>query len=74
VGRIGGRWRKGRIADVKTVQARLQHASAKTTLGTYGHPWPDRDESTRAAVEAVLATRREALNPADSVRTTAGLR
>jgi integrase len=41
--------------DVKTVQARLRHASAKTTLDTYGHIWPDRDESTRAAVDAVLA-------------------
>jgi integrase len=41
-------------ADVKTVQARLRHASAKTTLGTYGHIWPGRDESTRAAVDAVL--------------------
>lgn len=30
-------------ADVKTVQARLRHASAKTTLDTYGHLWPDRD-------------------------------
>jgi integrase len=41
--------------DVKTVQARLRHARAKTTLDTYGHIWPDRDESTRAAVDAVLA-------------------
>ena len=41
-------------ADVKTVQARLRHASAKTTLDTYGHIWPNRDESTRAAVDAVL--------------------
>ena len=41
-------------ADVKTVQARLRHASAKTTLDTYGHLWPDRDESTRATVDAVL--------------------
>jgi integrase len=46
-------------ADVKTVQARLRHASAKTTLDTYGHIWPDRDESTRAAVEAVLSVRTE---------------
>ncbi|MFI0482235.1 tyrosine-type recombinase/integrase [Actinomadura sp. 9N215] len=46
-------------ADVKTVQARLRHASAKTTLDTYGHIWPDRDESTRAAVEAVLVERAE---------------
>lgn len=41
-------------ADVKTVQARLRHASAKTTLDTYGHIWPDRDESTRTAVDAVI--------------------
>lgn len=39
-------------ADVKVVQARLRHASAKTTLDTYGHLWPDADESTRAAVGA----------------------
>jgi integrase len=46
-------------ADVKTVQARLRHASAKTTLDTYAHLWPDRDESTRAAVDAVLTARTE---------------
>jgi integrase len=55
-------------ADVKTVQARLRHASATTTLNCYGHLWPDRDESTRAAVAAVLADR------ADSLRTAAGPR
>jgi integrase len=48
------------------VQARLRHASAKTTLDTYGHLWPDADESTRAAVGAVLTAR------ADSLRTDAG--
>ena len=46
-------------ADVKEVQARLRHASAKTTLDTYGHLWPDRDDSTRAAVEAVFTARAE---------------
>ncbi|MDP9398375.1 MAG: tyrosine-type recombinase/integrase [Actinomycetota bacterium] len=46
-------------ADVKVVQARLRHASAKTTLDTYGHLWPDSDESTRAAVAAVLVARRQ---------------
>lgn len=46
-------------ADVKTVQARLRHASAVTTLDTYGHLWPDRDESTRTAVEAVFLARTE---------------
>lgn len=44
-------------ADVKVVQARVRHASAKTTLDCYGHLWPDADESTRAAVGAVLAAR-----------------
>jgi integrase len=54
-------------ADVKVVQARLRHASAKTTLDTYGHLWPDKDESTRVAVDAVLRKR------ADSLRTGGGV-
>ncbi|MGO9552819.1 tyrosine-type recombinase/integrase [Mycobacterium sp.] len=44
-------------ADIKTVQARMRHALAKTTLDTYGHLWPDADESTRAAVGKVIADR-----------------
>jgi len=56
-------------ADVKTVQARLRHASAKTTLDTYGHIWPDRDESTRAAVDAVITARTEqGRNRGDTIR------
>jgi integrase len=47
--------------DVKVVQHRLRHASAKTTLDTYGHLWPDSDESARAAVAAVLAARGDSL-------------
>jgi integrase len=46
-------------ADVKTVQARPRQASAKTTLGTHRHIWPGRDESTRAAVDAVITVRAE---------------
>jgi integrase len=46
-------------ADVKTVQTRLRHASASTTLDVYGHMFPDRDESTRAAVEAVFLDQME---------------
>ncbi|MDQ3504259.1 MAG: site-specific integrase [Actinomycetota bacterium] len=53
-------------ADVKTVQTRLHHASAVTTLGIYVHMWPDRDESTRATISGVLAAR------ADWVRTRTG--
>jgi integrase len=52
--------------DVKVVQARLRHASAKTTLDTYGHLWPDSDESARAAVARVFSER-----PADRGRTDA---
>ena len=44
-------------ADIKTVQARLRHASATTTLDTYSHLWPDADESTRSAISAVITAR-----------------
>ena len=54
-------------ADVKVVQKRLRHASAKTTLDTYAHLWPDSDDSTRAAIDVVMAARAEIL--ADSPRT-----
>lgn len=52
--------------DVKVVQARLRHGSAKTTLDTYGHLWPDSDDSTRAAINSVIAARSEA--PAANLR------
>ncbi|PKQ21741.1 MAG: hypothetical protein CVT65_16985 [Actinobacteria bacterium HGW-Actinobacteria-5] len=52
--------------DVKIVRTRLRHASAVTTLNTYGHMFPDKDESARAAVAAALAARTDS---ADSVRT-----
>lgn len=44
-------------ADVKVVQSRVRHASASTTLDTYGHMWPDQDETTRSAVEAEMNRR-----------------
>ena len=56
--------------DVKVVQTRLRHASAKTTLDTYGHLWPDSDDSTRAAIDAVMTARSG--NSADFLRTEAG--
>ena len=52
-------------ADVKVVQARLRHASAMTTLDTYGHLWPDSDDTTRAAIEAVMAARADYLRTAE---------
>ena len=57
-------------ADVKIVQARMRHASAAVTLNTYAHLWPDSDDSTRVAVDKVLAAR--AANPADFLRTRGG--
>jgi hypothetical protein len=52
--------------DVKVVQHRLRHGSAKTTLDTYGDMWPDSDESARAAVGAVLAARGDSSGTADA--------
>jgi hypothetical protein len=43
----------------------MRHASARTTLDTYSHLWPDADESTRTAVGAVITAR------IDSVETAA---
>lgn len=43
--------------DVKVVQKCLRHSSAKTTLDTYGHMWPDKEESARAAVAEVFKAR-----------------
>jgi integrase len=57
-------------ADVKTVQARLRHGSATTTLNTYSHLWPNKDESTKAIVDSVIKARFE--GPADSSRTARG--
>lgn len=40
--------------SVKVLQARLGHASAKESLDTYSHLWPDSEDRTRAAVDSVL--------------------
>jgi integrase len=40
--------------SVKTVQARLGHASAAETLDTYSHMWPDAEDRTRDAIDEVL--------------------
>lgn len=40
--------------SVKTVQRRLGHATAAETLDTYSHLWPDSDDRTRDAVDAIL--------------------
>ncbi len=50
-------------ASVKVLQARLGHASAKTSLDTYGHLFPDEEDRTRAAIDLALGA------AADSLRT-----
>jgi integrase len=55
--------------SVKVVQVRLGHASAKTTLDTYGHLWPDDEDRTRSAVDSLLGA--QLRNPADFSRTFA---
>ncbi|MEO0493460.1 MAG: site-specific integrase [Actinomycetota bacterium] len=41
--------------SVKTVQARMGHATAAETLGTYAALWPTADDSTRSAVSSAFA-------------------
>lgn len=53
--------------DIKTVQTRVRHASATTTLGVYGHMFPDADERTRGALEPLFSR-------ADYLRTPAVLK
>lgn len=57
--------------SVKTVQARLGHKSAEETLNTYSHLWPDSDDRSREAVDAVFRTEsaEQSRNFADSHRT-----
>jgi integrase len=53
-----------------SLQARMRHSSARTTLDTYGHLWPDADESTRSAVGVVIAERMDSVSStADQLRT-----
>jgi integrase len=60
--------------DVKAVQARMRHSSAKTTLDVYGHMWPDKDETTRAAIGGVIAARvaSSSEDPAGALRAKPG--
>ena len=56
-------------ANIKVVQARMRHATAKTTLDTYGHLWPDTDESTRKVIAGVITERMDSLSTAYPLRT-----
>jgi len=53
---------------VKTVQARLGHATAAETLDTYSRLWPDSDDRTRDAVDVVLGALADSLRTDDAAR------
>lgn len=44
---------------MKTVQARLGHASATETLNTCAHLWPNSDSGTRSVLDAEMKLARE---------------
>jgi hypothetical protein len=46
--------------DVKRVQALLRHASAKRTLDTYGHLFPNQDDAVRVKLGTMYASQPEA--------------
>jgi integrase len=54
--------------SVKTVQARLGHATAAETLDTYSHLWPDSDDRTRDAVDVVLGSAADSLRTEEAAR------
>lgn len=47
-------------ASIKAVQQFLGHASAKVTLDTYGHLFPDDEDRTRNAIENIFSARKTA--------------
>jgi hypothetical protein len=68
------------VAAIRSASARIsagsrlgsRHGSAKTTSDTYGHLWPDKDESTKAVIDALVDSKFRDL--ADSLPTEAGAR
>lgn len=61
-------------ASIKVLQTRLGHASAKTTLDTYGHLFPDEADRTRAALDDELGQRKVSLYRTERGVASDGLR
>lgn len=57
--------------SVKVVQERLGHTSAQMTLDIYSHLWPEDEDRTREAVDAVLLRRSSPQIPHTSPKTGA---
>jgi integrase len=60
------------IFNVKRAQALLRHASAKTTLDTYGHLFPNQDDIVRARLGALYTARPAAEGVAELTRAGTG--
>lgn len=56
-------------SSVKTVQERLGHSSATTTLEVYAHLWPGEDERTRTAMDEALDRDRTGTDSSESEST-----
>ncbi len=54
--------------SVKVVQKTLGHASARETLDTYGHLFPEGDDLTRRVVDAAFAASGDTALPSASAR------
>ena len=54
--------------SVKVVQKALGHASARETLDTYGHLWPDSEDLTRRSIDAAFASLAALSRPATSTQ------
>jgi integrase len=55
--------------SVKVVQKALGHASARETLDTYGHLWPDSEDLTRRSIDAAFGSRAASPRPAPIAQT-----
>jgi integrase len=61
-----------KLCDVKTVQSRVRHGSARTTLDVYAHEWKKQhqeNDPARAAIAGAIAARAAASsgNPAGAL-------
>jgi integrase len=60
--------------SVKTVQKRMGHAKPSITLDTYAHLWPDAEDTSRDAVEAVFGPSARKVPSAGTISTEAQVR
>ncbi|MBR7832496.1 site-specific integrase [Actinospica durhamensis] len=60
--------------SVKIVQKRMGHAKPSITLDTYSHLWPDAEDTSREAVEAVFGSSARKVPSASTISTGAQVR